>query len=107
MQVEQVTEMEVICKSANQAPVVLDGLLTIFHTERSADQVNNVQNDLPILCNVDKKALEALCADYEIDFVSLSFTRTAEDVGAAREFLDSLGMTSTKVRHLQGLARVH
>lgn len=92
------TEQEVICKSANQAPVVLDGLLTIFHTERSADQVNNVQNDLPILCNVDKKALEALCADYEIDFVSLSFTRTAEDVAAAREYLDSLGMTSTKVK---------
>lgn len=91
------TETDVVCKSANQSPVVLDGLLTIFHTERSPDQVDNVQNDLPILCGVDMNALTALCADYEIDFVSLSFTRTADDVVAAREYLDSIGMTSTKV----------
>ncbi|KAK9861213.1 hypothetical protein WJX84_011545 [Apatococcus fuscideae] len=95
--VEEVTETDVVCKSANQSPVVLDGLLTIFHTERSPDQVDNVQNDLPILCGVDMNALTALCADYEIDFVSLSFTRTADDVVAAREYLDSIGMTSTKL----------
>ncbi len=107
MQVEEVTETDVVCKSANQAPVVLDGLLTIFHTERSADQVENAQNDLPILCGIDKRALEALCADYEIDFVSLSFTRNAEDVTAAREYLDSIGMTTTKVNAQATQVKVH
>jgi len=38
---------------------VLDGLITVFHTERSADSLANLQNDLPVLCEEDKAALEA------------------------------------------------
>ncbi|KAK9905554.1 hypothetical protein WJX75_002050 [Coccomyxa subellipsoidea] len=93
--VEEVGKEDVTCTARNSAD--LNGLLTIFHTERSADALQNVQNDLPILTDYDKKALEALLSCFEVDFVSLSFVREADDVHSAREFLDSLGHTTTKL----------
>lgn len=95
-QVEEVGKEDVVCTARNSAQ--LDGLLTVFHTERSADALQNVQNDLPILTDYDKTALKALLAHFEVDFVSLSFVREADDMHAAREYLDSLGHTTTKVR---------
>ena len=59
--------------------------------------VQNKQNDLEALCDQDREMLTALAKDYELDFVSLSFTRAAEDVEDARSFLDSIGLGSTKV----------
>jgi len=35
-----------------------------------------------------------------VDFVSLSFARTADDIAQTREFLDSAGLTTTKARPL-------
>ncbi|CAL8472137.1 g11679 [Coccomyxa elongata] len=93
--VEDVGKEDVVCTARNSAE--LDGLLTVFHTERSADTLQNVQNDLPILTDYDKQALKALLAHFEVDFVSLSFVREADDVHQAREFLDSLGHTTTKL----------
>lgn len=89
-----------VCTAANNA--TLDGLVTIFHTERSPDVLNNVQNDLPIMTDEDKSAIQELAAEFEIDFISLSFTRAGEDVQAAREFLDSNHMPTTKVRRETG-----
>ncbi len=152
-QVEDVGKEDVVCTARNSAE--LDGLLTVFHTERSADTLQNVQNDLPILTDYDKQvhlslnarldtcarcgrtssfagesqhvctckaarhpfpvmalvlampdtcprlqALKAIMAHFEVDFVSLSFVREADDVHQAREFLDSLGHTTTKVRRM-------
>lgn len=37
------------------------------------------------------------CQEYEIDFVSLSYTRTMDDVVEARDLLDSVGLASTKI----------
>lgn len=34
---------------------------------------------------------------YDIDFVSLSYTRCSEDVTEAREFLNSVGLSATKI----------
>ena len=44
------TGNDVVCTARNNAS--LDGLLTIFHTERSSDTLQNVQNDLQILSQV-------------------------------------------------------
>ena len=49
------------------------------------------------LCDQDKQMISALAKDFELDFVSLSFTREAADVEAARQFLQSIGLGSTKV----------
>lgn len=95
MQVDDIQGNDVICTAANHAN--LDGLVTIFHTERSPDMLNNVQNDLPIMTSDDKARIKELAAGFEIDFISLSFTRSGEDVQAAREFLDSIHMQTTKV----------
>lgn len=56
LQVDSVDEKDVVCTAMNAG--VLDGLITVFHTERSADSLANLQNDLPILCPEDKAALE-------------------------------------------------
>ena len=69
----------------------------MFHTERTSDGLANIQNDLPILCAEDKAGLKALARDFEIDFISLSFTRHSSDVEQAREFLRSVGLDNTKV----------
>ena len=94
-QVDEVKSDEVICTSRNSAQ--LDGLLTVFHTERSADSLQNIQNDLPILTDYDKEVIKAISKEIEIDFLSLSFVREGEDLVIAREFLDSIGATTTKV----------
>ena len=56
LQVDSVDDANVVCTAMNAG--VLDGLITVFHTERSADSLANLQNDLPILCPEDKAALE-------------------------------------------------
>lgn len=51
---------DVVCTARNNAS--LDGLLTIFHTERSSDTLQNVQNDLQILSQVQTRQADMLCA---------------------------------------------
>lgn len=89
-------ETEVVCTANGSSE--LDGLLTVFHTERSPDGLANKQNDLPVLNATDKASLEALAKDFEIDFISLSFTRHGSDLDQARDYLDSIGLDSTRVR---------
>ncbi|KAK9796683.1 hypothetical protein WJX73_008597 [Symbiochloris irregularis] len=93
--VDKVTDTDVVCTAKTSAE--LDGLLTVFHTERSADSLENSQNDLPVLCEADRTSIEALSKDFDIDFVSLSFTRTAEDVGQARSFMQKIGQPSCRI----------
>ncbi len=45
----------------------------------------------------DKSNIKDLSLEFEVDFISLSFTRSGEDIQSAREFLDSINMTTTKV----------
>ena len=96
VQVDDVDGDDVNCTANTHA--VLDGLVTVFHTERSPDQLNNVQNDLPIMTQQDKQGIKDLGREFEVDFISLSFTRSGECIQVAREFLDSIGMQNTKVR---------
>lgn len=47
--------------------------------------------------SINSSHMLLLHQEYEIDFLSLSYTRTVEDVVEARSFLDSIGLTSVKV----------
>jgi len=88
----------ITCVASNAAS--LGGLLTVFHTERSEDGLSNMQNDLPVLCPEDKQMITALAAEFEVDFISLSFARSGEDVASARDFLDAVpggACSSTKI----------
>lgn len=93
--VEVVDEHDVVCVAKNEA--LLDGLLTVFHLERSSDELLNLQNDLPLLSEYDKECIISLAQDYEIDFISLSYTRSVDDVVEARAFLDAVGLANTKI----------
>lgn len=95
MEVTDVNATEVTCLAKNNA--VLDGLLTIFHQERSAQGLSNLQNDLPCLTDFDRQAIQVLASEFEIDFVSLSYCRSVEDISEAREFLTSIGADHTKI----------
>ena len=41
--------------------------------------------------------MQALGSEFELDFLNLSYTRSAADVVEARAFLDSLGLHGTKI----------
>jgi hypothetical protein len=56
-----------------------------------------LQNELPLLTEYDCKTIAALGAEFDIDFIILSYTRTGKDIREARAFLDQLGMKSTKI----------
>mmetsp|Transcript_33774 Transcript_33774/g.60980 ORF Transcript_33774/g.60980 Transcript_33774/m.60980 type:complete len:646 (-) Transcript_33774:934-2871(-) len=86
---------DVFCIAKNDA--LLDGLLTVFHAERSHEGLANVQNALPLFSEYDKECLMQLAQEFEIDFISLSYTREAEDIREARRFLTSIGLPHTKV----------
>ena len=43
------SETEVVCRANNDA--TLGGLVTVFHVERSADSLENPQNDMPVRDN--------------------------------------------------------
>ncbi|GAB4821691.1 hypothetical protein N2152v2_008737 [Parachlorella kessleri] len=102
---------EVICEAHNSA--VLEGLLTVFHQERSEDGLSNLQaglglaplrsshglncNDMSALSEWDRHAITTLCSEFEVDFVTLSYCRSPEDVAEAKDFLSSLGRDGIKV----------
>ena len=60
-QVDDVAGNDVVCTARNNAS--LDGLLTIFHTERSSDTLQNVQNDLQILSQVQTGQSQTVLSD--------------------------------------------
>ncbi|KAL4856094.1 Pyruvate kinase 2 [Chlorella vulgaris] len=95
LNVIEVSGSEVVCTAASDA--VLDGLLMVFHLERSGESLSNLQNDLPALTDFDKQALTTLCSEFEVDFVSLSYCRSADDVYECRDFLASINADHTKV----------
>jgi len=97
LEVTDVQDTEVICMAKNAA--TLEGLLCVFHCERSstANLVSNIQNELPLLSDWDKECIQTLGSEYEIDFINLSYTRNAEDVREARRYLQSVGMSTTKI----------
>eukprot|EP00879_Flechtneria_rotunda_P010736 GHRR01011218.1.p1 GENE.GHRR01011218.1~~GHRR01011218.1.p1 ORF type:complete len:534 (+),score=126.26 GHRR01011218.1:418-2019(+) len=95
LEVLETDDQDIKCQAQNSA--TMDGLMTVFHMERSNDSLLNLQNNLPLLSDYDQEAIKALGAEFEIDFVNLAFTRTREDVQEARTFLDSIGLTGCRV----------
>jgi hypothetical protein len=47
----------------------------VFHMERSDDSLLNLQNNLPLFSEYDQEAIQALGAEFEVDFISLGYTR--------------------------------
>ncbi|KAI3984641.1 hypothetical protein MKX01_004004 [Papaver californicum] len=85
LEVSEVKEVDVVCTVKNAA--VLSGSLFTLH-------VSQIHIDLPTLTDKDREVISTWGVRNEIDFLSLSYTRHAEDVRQAREFLSTLGQLS-------------
>ncbi|CAL0299362.1 unnamed protein product [Lupinus luteus] len=99
LEVSEVNGKDVVCIIKNSA--TLSGKLFTLHASQ-------VHIDLPTLTEKDKEVISTWGVKNKIDFLSLSYTRHAEDVRQAREFLSSLGDLSqtqifAKIENVEGL----
>ena len=86
----------VVCTALNDA--TLSGMLTVIHSDASSSGgMSTFQAGLPLFDDVDLPGLAELGAAHPIDFVALTYTCSAADVGAARAALDAAGLASTKI----------
>ncbi|MQL92540.1 hypothetical protein Taro_025160, partial [Colocasia esculenta] len=98
----EVTELkgdDVVCLIKNSA--TLAGSLFTLH-------ISQIRIDLPTLTNADKEVITKWGVKNNIDFLSLSYTRHAEDVRHARAFLSNLGDLNqtqifAKIENIEGL----
>lgn len=95
LEVDSVDGCNVRCTAQNDA--VMDGLLTVTHHSANESDMMSMQADLPVLSEHDVHAIRDITSHFEVDFVSLTFTRDGEDVDGMRDFLDKLGLDQTKI----------
>ncbi|XP_062006795.1 pyruvate kinase 1, cytosolic isoform X1 [Rosa rugosa] len=99
LEVSEVKGDDVVCVVKNSA--TLAGSLFTLH-------ISQVHIDLPTLSDKDKQVISSWGLKNKIDFLSLSYTRHAEDVRQAREYLSKLGDLSqtqifAKIENMEGL----
>lgn len=99
LEVTEVNGEDVVCLIKNSA--TLAGSLYTLH-------VSQIRIDLPTLNDKDKEVISTWGVRNTIDFLSLSYTRHAEDVRHAREFLSKLGDLNqtqifAKIENVEGL----
>jgi pyruvate kinase len=99
LEVSEVQGDDVVCVIKNSA--TLAGSLFTLHCSQ-------IHIDLPTLSDEDKDVMKKWGAPNKIDFLSLSYTRHAEDVRQAREYLSKLGDLSqtlifAKIENVEGL----
>ncbi|KAF7811564.1 pyruvate kinase 1, cytosolic-like [Senna tora] len=89
LEVSEVHGDDVTCLIKNSA--TLAGSLYTLH-------VSQIRIDLPTLTDNDKEVISTWGVRNNIDFLSLSYTRHAEDIRHARDFLSKLGnMKQTQI----------
>ncbi|KAI5648499.1 hypothetical protein M9H77_34504 [Catharanthus roseus] len=99
LEVTEVKEEDVVCLVKNSA--TLSGTLYTLH-------VSQIHINLPTLTDQDKEVISTWGVRNNIDILSLSYTRHAEDIRHAREFLSKLGDLSqtqifAKIENVEGL----
>ncbi|URE42743.1 Pyruvate kinase [Musa troglodytarum] len=99
LEVSELKGEDVVCMIKNTA--TLAGSLFTLH-------VSQIHINLPTLTEADKNAIGTWGVRNKIDFLSLSYTRHAEDVRQAREFLSKLGdlyqtQIFAKIESIEGL----
>merc|ERR1719428_1719678 len=85
----------------NEGDEVFVGQYLFTGSETSSGQItvhiSNVKNSMPSLTEADKDAIKTWGKSNDVDFLSLSFCRSAADVKAARAVLDEAGLTRTGI----------
>ncbi|KAJ4776214.1 Pyruvate kinase [Rhynchospora pubera] len=98
LEVSELRGEDVVCLIKSSGS--LKGSLFTLHISR-------IRVDLPTLSDSDKDVISKWGVKNKIDFLSLSYTRHAEDVLHAREFLSEVGLSQTqiiaKIENIEGL----
>ncbi|CAN6438636.1 unnamed protein product [Victoria cruziana] len=99
LEVSDLKGEDVVCVIKNDA--TLNGSLFTLH-------LAHIRVDLPTLTDADKEVISTWGVRNNIDFLSLSYTRHAEDIRHARDFLSKLGDLSqtqifAKIENIEGL----
>ncbi|XP_052875262.1 pyruvate kinase 1, cytosolic isoform X1 [Gossypium arboreum] len=99
LEVSEVQGNDVVCVIKNTA--TLTGALFTLHASQ-------IRIELPTLSDKDKEVMSSWGVKNKIDFLSLSYTRHAEDVRHAREFLSKQGdlyqtQVFAKIENIEGL----
>ncbi|KAJ4775650.1 Pyruvate kinase [Rhynchospora pubera] len=98
LEVSELRGEDVVCLIKSSGS--LKGPLFTLHVSR-------IRVDLPTLSDSDKDVISKWGVKNKIDFLSLSYTRHAEDVRHAREFLSEVGLSQTqiiaKIENIEGL----
>ncbi|KAH7547796.1 hypothetical protein ACOSP7_032970 [Xanthoceras sorbifolium] len=99
LEVTEVDGEDVVCLIKNSA--TLAGQMYTLH-------VSQIRIDLPTLTDKDKEVISTWGVRNSIDFLSLSYTRHAEDVRHARNYLSKLGDLNqtqifAKIENIEGL----
>ena len=93
---------KVVCTAQNSA--TLEGEILTVH-------ISNVRNELPSLTGSDVTAIKTWAAKNHIDFLSVSFCRSVEDLDQARTVLDEAGLKScgilAKIESKEGLSNLN
>jgi len=89
---------ELHCVAQNDATVEGVLIVTVSHTQFDLEMHDSDLNkDLPLMTEFDIQCIKAFASEFEIDFISLSYCNTSEDVYECRNFLDTNGLTQTKI----------
>ncbi|XP_022744192.1 pyruvate kinase 1, cytosolic-like isoform X3 [Durio zibethinus] len=99
LEVAELSGEDVVCLIKNSA--TLSGPLYTLH-------VSQIRIDMPTLTDKDKEVISTWGVRNNIDFLSLSYTRHAEDIRHARAFLSKLGELNrtqifAKIENIEGL----
>ncbi|GJX72630.1 pyruvate kinase 1, cytosolic-like protein [Tanacetum coccineum] len=99
LEVKEVKGDDVVCLIKNSA--VLAGTLYTLHASQ-------IHIDLPTLNDKDKEVISMWGAKNNVNFLSLSHTRSGQDIREAREYLSKLGDLSqtqifAKIENVEGL----
>ncbi|XVE68675.1 hypothetical protein DITRI_Ditri09bG0087700 [Diplodiscus trichospermus] len=99
LEVSELSGEDVVCLIKNSA--TLSGSLYTLHVSR-------IHIDMPTLTDKDKAVISTWGVRNNIDFLSLSYTRHAEDIRHARAFLSTLGELNqtqifAKIENIEGL----
>ncbi|KAM0978643.1 hypothetical protein ACFX13_014848 [Malus domestica] len=99
LEVSEIKGEDVVCSVKNSA--TLAGSLFTLHASQ-------IHIDLPTLSDQDNEVISSWGLQNKIDFLSLSYTRHAEDVRHARKFLNKLGdlgqtQIFAKIENMEGL----
>ena len=109
LEVTGVTKDEIKCVALNDASLSGALMILVSHRETSLEHHSeDLNKELPLFTEGDKKMIMDMGRKYEIDYVSLSYCNSAQDVVEARDLLNAFGLEQTKiVAKIERKAAIH